>query len=67
MDKFYDLLRESVIFQGILVVMVSGTVCYLYATGQDVPKELLIIFGTIVGFFFGGKVPAAVARVQKAG
>jgi len=64
-DRFYDLLKESVIFQGVLVVMVSGTTCWLYVQGQEVPRELLIIFGTIVGFFFGGKVPAAAARAQK--
>jgi len=67
MDKLYDLLKESVIFQGLLVTMVSGTTCYLYVQGQEVPRELLIIFGTIVGFFFGGKAPAAALRAQKVG
>lgn len=65
-NKFWELLERSVIFQGVLVVMVGGTVCYLYATGQDVPRELQLIFAVIIGFFFGGK-PAAAAHRQRVG
>ena len=65
MDELYELLKESVIFQGVLVIMVSGTTCWLYVSGQDVPSELLMIFSTVVGFFFGGKVPRTMMRVRK--
>jgi len=65
MEKLYQLFEESVIFQGVLVVMVSGTTCWLYIQGQEVPRELLVIFSTVVGFFFGGKVPAAAARARR--
>lgn len=55
MQHFYDLLRESVIMQGVLAVMFGGVVCYMYATGQEVPDGLLTLLGAIIGFYFGGK------------
>lgn len=55
MDKFYGLLKESVIMQGVLAVMFGGIVCYMYGTGQEVPDGLLALLGAIIGFYFGGK------------
>lgn len=59
MRKFWDLLKESVIGQVILIVMFGGITVYLLATGQEVPGELWAINATIVGFFFGSKVAAS--------
>lgn len=55
MQGFYDLLKESVIMQGVLAVMFGATVSYMYATGQEVPDGLLTLLGAIIGFYFGGK------------
>lgn len=59
MDKFWDLLKESVIFSGIITVALTGAAVYLWVTGQQVPEELYLLLGTVVGFFFGGKVERA--------
>lgn len=56
MDKLYQLLERSVLISGILALMLTLTACYMWASGYSVPQELYIMLGTIVGFFFGGKV-----------
>ena len=63
--KFLQLVEESVIFQGALVIMVSGTVCIMYLRGQPVPNELTMAFAVIIGYFFGAKESTAVAKVAK--
>ncbi len=55
MSKFWELLEDSVLFQGILLLLVFGTVCWLVVEGREVPKEMWGFAGVIVGFFFGGK------------
>ena len=55
MDRFYELLERSVIFQGILVILMAFTVCYMVIAQREVPKELWLSFGVVVGYFFGGK------------
>lgn len=59
MQKFWSLLEDSVLFQGALLIMVFGTICYLVITGREVPKEMWGFAGVIVGFFFGGKAMVA--------
>lgn len=59
MSKFWQLIEDSVIFQGVLLIMVFGTICYLVVTAQEVPKEMWGFAGVIVGFFFGGKAMVA--------
>lgn len=59
MQKFWELIEESVVFQGILLLLVFGTICYLVVTIQEVPKEMWGFAGVIVGFFFGGKAMVA--------
>lgn len=56
MDEFYRLLERSVLISGILALALTLTACYMWANGNTVPQELYIMLGTIVGFFFGGKV-----------
>lgn len=65
MAKFLELLEDSVIFQGLLVLLISCTVCYLYVTGGPVPENLDRLLFVIVGFFFGGKQVTAVSRVAQ--
>lgn len=55
MDKFLDLLKESVIVQGIITVMFGSVISYLYVHGQPIPSELQALFGIIIGFYFGAK------------
>jgi len=64
MDKFWDLLEQSVIVSGFVVVAVFGTVCYLAVTGQPIPEMMGDAALIIVGFFFGAKTQAVgAARV----
>jgi len=62
MRNFWDLVKESVIVQGIVTLVFVGTTCYLYATGQDVPNTLIQLDGIVVGFFFGAKAQQIAGR-----
>ena len=62
MDRFWDLLKESVIIQGILVITIVGLIGYLLVTGQEVPDQLWQAFMLILGFFFGSKLQQIVKR-----
>ena len=59
MRKFWDLLKESVIIQGLITLAVIGTICYLVIAGQEVPSELWSWGALILGFFFGSKIAVA--------
>lgn len=58
-SKLLDLLRESVLVTSLLALILVGTSCYLWATGREVPRDLFVILGTVIGFFFGAKTQAA--------
>ena len=62
LEKFLEYLRESVIVQAVITVAVIVTVCYLYATSQTVPSELLSILYVVIGFYFGSKVQYLTTR-----
>jgi len=62
MQTFYDLLRESVIFQGLITIIVLGVWAYLLISGRPIPDTVQLLSGTVVGFFFGGKYAQAVSR-----
>ena len=61
MKRFWDLLAESVIIQGLLTLGVLGLIAYLLIVRQEVPNELWAILSLIVGFFFGSKTRRAKA------
>lgn len=62
MRKFWDLVKESVIIQGVITLGFVGTTCYLWATGQPVPQELWTANTIVLGFFFGAKVQQTVTK-----
>lgn len=62
MTKFWELVKSSVIVQGTVTLVLVGTTCYLYASGQDVPESLLSLDGLVIGFFFGSKSQQIAAR-----
>lgn len=55
MRTFWDLLHESTILSGFIVLTCVGSVCYLAVTGKTIPDILINISMIIVGFFFGTK------------
>ncbi len=63
MGKFWELVKESVIVQGTVTLIMVGTICYMYANGLEVPGGLEIAFGTILGFYFGSKVQNTIQRM----
>jgi hypothetical protein len=65
MEKFWTLLQESTIVQGILTLGVVGVWGYLLFAGQPIPAELNQIVGLVIGFYFGGKFVQAVERTRR--
>jgi len=55
MSEFWTLFKESVILQGCVTLLLLGVACYLWATGQEVPKELSQLLQLVVGFWLGSK------------
>jgi len=66
MTKFWELLEQSVIIQGILALAFSGAIITLYITGQAVPQELVALVSLILGYFFGAKNAQSLERVARA-
>lgn len=64
LDKFLDLLKESVIMQAVLTIMIWGTICYLFLAGRTVPDLLVWAGTTILGVFFGAKMQNYANRVS---
>jgi len=55
MNKFLDLLRESVIVQSTVTLALVITLCVMFATGRPVPDLLAQITLLVIGFWFGSK------------
>lgn len=51
-----DMIRESVIVQGIITIIVVMTLCYMVATNQVIPPYFTDIASIIIGFYFGAKI-----------
>lgn len=62
MNDFVELLKTSVILQAIITLVLLITICYMYATKQAVPQELINFFAVILGFYFGSKAQATIMR-----
>jgi hypothetical protein len=54
-EKFLELLRESVIVQGLIALILVSAAVYLLIVGRAVPNWLLDLVFFIVGFYLGGK------------
>lgn len=57
LEQFVELLRESVIIQGLLslaVIAIIGHAAFTH-TFAELPKEFWIVAGTIFGFYFKAK------------
>jgi len=54
-DKFLELLRESVLVQATLAVCCTGVICYLAIVGGEIPEVLVNSVMLILGFYFGAK------------
>lgn len=52
MDKLYDLMKESFLTRFVIVLVITILVATLYYQNGDVPKELLVAWGAMWGFYF---------------
>jgi len=66
MSRFWELVERSIIFQGVLVLMIAGTYCYMVIVEEPIPPPLLHLLEVIVGFFFGARMVGRGARNVKA-
>ena len=55
MNEFVDLLRESVLTQFIVTILLVGVVVFLAVTGQAIPEVLSLALSAVLGFYFGSK------------
>lgn len=65
LTNFWDLLRESVIIQGLLTVGLWSAILYMAVTGQPIPDILTGGGYAILGFWFGTKVQTAIHQTAK--
>jgi len=61
-DKLLELIRESVIIQGILTLGLVGAAIGMMLQGREVPRDLWSLVVLVVGFYFGSKVENAKMR-----
>lgn len=59
-EELLKLLRESVLIQSLLTLLVVGTVCALTIANREVPKEIWMLTGTIIGYWFRSKTDHSV-------
>jgi hypothetical protein len=67
MQTFWQLLRESVLVQSLVTLMLIGAVVYMYVCGREVPADLVNIALLVLGFWFGTKsvVPVTTGTIQR--
>lgn len=64
-NKFWDLLKQSVITQGILAILLIVTTCIILIMQGAISKELLALDTLILGFYFGSKTQYAMMKGQR--
>lgn len=62
MDKFLDLLRESVIVQSVVTLVLVITLCVMFVIGRPIPDLLAYLASLIVGYWFGSKSQYLLSR-----
>lgn len=63
-DKFWELLETSTIFQGAITLLLVLTTCYLWVAGKPVPSELWFANTVVIGFFFGSKSNQTATKIR---
>ena len=62
MSEFWKQFEKSVIVTSTIALVLVGTSCYLWATGQELPDGLIYCVTLVLGFFFGVKTENTVAK-----
>lgn len=50
---FWELFRESVIIQGLIVLVLLVTISAMLIMGWNIPDQLWALVGVVVGYYFG--------------
>lgn len=66
-DDIVRLAEQSTLVSGAIALIMVGTACYLWATGQQVPDPLMAVLTVVVGFFFGAKTQKTIQAKQGGG
>lgn len=66
-QAFIDLVKSSTLVQGTIALVITITICIMYATGKNVPGELISTLSLILGFYFGTKSQALLTKGSKNG
>jgi len=66
MEKFWDLFQQSVIVQSLVTLVLVGTLCYMFATGQAIPDLLGQVTLLVIGFWFGSKASMVAFNSKRA-
>jgi hypothetical protein len=62
MQKLFQTLDASTVLQAVLTIIIWGTICYLYASHQTPPDDLLHAGAIILGFYFGSQAQIAINK-----
>ena len=62
MDWLKQAFLESVIVQALIALVLLGVICYMYATGMEVPEPLVNFFALVLGYYFGSKTQRAAMK-----
>ena len=65
MSMFWSLLKESIITQSVLTLVLWGSVVYLAVTNQPIPDLVAMGATSVLGFWFGTKVSYTKALNEK--
>lgn len=65
--KVIPSLDAVLVVQSILTLIFVVVTCYLWVIGRTPPDMLVNITAVLVGYFFGGRVPASAAKQTAAG
>ena len=64
-DNFWSLLKESVILQASLTLIIWLAVVYMCVVGMEVPQLLETASLLILGFYFGAKQAQLTAQIKR--
>jgi len=63
MTTFWELLKQSVIVQALITLILTGVIAYMYIAQIAIPNELFTIYGIVVGYYFGSKTQQYINKV----
>ncbi len=65
MNTFIDLIKESVLTQFIITLLVLLVWGYLIISGHQVPETVEALLTLVVGFYFGSKLGIAQGKLAQ--